>query len=205
MLELAASGSAVIMISQDLEEVFAIAHKIAVLPWAVVCRMMPASEVTAEQIGVLMGGGADRRGAAHDFYDPRKRYLHFSVPLVDTTGVDHSDIVRWATIFAVLGYDPNASLYQFFIAPLSRPDQVADLFVKSLPIDNHRHWAGFLLPSQCLEYRCRGADCDPVCAGGSRAFCAWSSRYSADASNDSGGDFWRHGMGADPGCFKSAF
>ena len=31
MLKLAASGSAVIMISQDLEEVFAIAHKIAVL------------------------------------------------------------------------------------------------------------------------------------------------------------------------------
>ena len=39
-----------------------------------------------------------------------------------------------ATIFAVLGYDPLASLYQFFIAPLSRPDQVADLFVKACPL-----------------------------------------------------------------------
>ena len=38
------------------------------------------------------------------------------------------------TIFAVLGYDPTASLYQFFIAPLSRPDQVADLFVKACPL-----------------------------------------------------------------------
>ena len=39
-----------------------------------------------------------------------------------------------ATIFAVLGYDPLKSLYQFFIAPLSRPDQVADLFVKACPL-----------------------------------------------------------------------
>ena len=63
MLKLAASGSAVIMISQDLEEVFAIAHKIAVLHGGRLSGVMPASEVTAEQIGVLMGGGADRRGA----------------------------------------------------------------------------------------------------------------------------------------------
>ena len=63
MLELAASGSAVIMISQDLEEVFAIAHKIAVLHGGRLSGVMSASEVNAEQIGVLMGGGADRRGA----------------------------------------------------------------------------------------------------------------------------------------------
>ena len=62
MLELAASGSAIIMISQDLEEVFAIAHKIAVLHGGRLSGVMPASKVTAEQIGLLMGGGADRRG-----------------------------------------------------------------------------------------------------------------------------------------------
>jgi simple sugar transport system permease protein len=39
-----------------------------------------------------------------------------------------------AGIFAVLGYDPSAALYQFFVAPLSRPDQVADLFVKACPL-----------------------------------------------------------------------
>ena len=39
-----------------------------------------------------------------------------------------------ATIFALLGYDPLTSLYQFFIAPLSRPDQLADLFVKACPL-----------------------------------------------------------------------
>ena len=32
------------------------------------------------------------------------------------------------------GYDPAAALYQFFIAPVSRPDQVADLFIKACPL-----------------------------------------------------------------------
>jgi simple sugar transport system permease protein len=39
-----------------------------------------------------------------------------------------------AGIFAVLGYEPSAALYQFFVAPLSRPDQMADLFVKACPL-----------------------------------------------------------------------
>ena len=39
-----------------------------------------------------------------------------------------------AMIFAILGYDPLVALYQFFIAPVSRPDQIADLFVKACPL-----------------------------------------------------------------------
>ena len=50
------------MISQDLEEVFAIAHKIAVLHSGSLSEVMPASKVTAEQIGVLMGGGVYQKG-----------------------------------------------------------------------------------------------------------------------------------------------
>ena len=64
MLDLAAKGSAVIMISQDLEEVFAIAHKIAVLHDGRLSDVMPANRVTAEQIGLLMGGDDARRGAS---------------------------------------------------------------------------------------------------------------------------------------------
>ena len=64
MLDLAANGSAVIMISQDLEEVFAIADKIAVLHDGRLSDVMPADQVTAEQIGLLMGGDDARRGAS---------------------------------------------------------------------------------------------------------------------------------------------
>jgi simple sugar transport system ATP-binding protein len=64
MLDLAANGSAVIMISQDLEEVFAIADKIAVLHDGRLSNVMPADQVTAEQIGLLMGGDDARRVAS---------------------------------------------------------------------------------------------------------------------------------------------
>ena len=64
ILDLATRGSAVIMISQDLEEVFAIAHKIAVLHSGLLSEVMPASKVTAEQIGVLMGSGVNQQGVS---------------------------------------------------------------------------------------------------------------------------------------------
>ena len=43
-------------------------------------------------------------------------------------------LVIGAIIFATLGYHPGEALYQFFVAPISRPDQVADLFVKACPL-----------------------------------------------------------------------
>ncbi|MBO21586.1 MAG: sugar ABC transporter permease [Rhodospirillaceae bacterium] len=43
-------------------------------------------------------------------------------------------LVVGAAIFVILGYNPGAALYQFFIAPVSRPDQIADLFVKACPL-----------------------------------------------------------------------
>ena len=43
-------------------------------------------------------------------------------------------LVIGAVIFAILGYEPVEALYQFFIAPISRPEQIADLFVKACPL-----------------------------------------------------------------------
>ena len=63
MLQLAANGSAVIMISQDLEEVFAIAHKIAVLNDGCLSDVMLTNRVSAEMVGILMGGAALIEGA----------------------------------------------------------------------------------------------------------------------------------------------
>jgi simple sugar transport system ATP-binding protein len=58
MLDLAAAGSAVVMISQDLEEVFMIAHRIAVLYDGSLSPAVPTAELTAEKVGLLMGGSA---------------------------------------------------------------------------------------------------------------------------------------------------
>ena len=110
-----------------------------------------------------------------------------------------------ATIFVVLGYDALASLYQFFIAPLSRPDQVADLFVKACPLIITATGLVFCYRANVWNI---GAEGQIVMGAGlcrwCCAVCAGSSRNSADASNDPGCDYRRHGMGADCGYFKSA-
>ena len=56
MLELAAAGSAVVMISQDLEEILAISHRVAVLYDGALSEAMITADVTPERLGLLMGG-----------------------------------------------------------------------------------------------------------------------------------------------------
>ena len=55
MAELAKQGSAVIMISQDLEEIFQIAHQITVLNAGQLSATFKTRDITAERIGLLMG------------------------------------------------------------------------------------------------------------------------------------------------------
>ena len=56
MIELAAAGSAVVVSAQDLEEVFAISNQIAVLSAGRLSAPQPAAQMTAQEVGLLMGG-----------------------------------------------------------------------------------------------------------------------------------------------------
>jgi simple sugar transport system ATP-binding protein len=56
LIDLAARGSAVLVISQDLEEIFSICDKIAVIHHGRLSKEHPAAEMTAEKVGLLMGG-----------------------------------------------------------------------------------------------------------------------------------------------------
>ncbi|MDH3688179.1 MAG: ATP-binding cassette domain-containing protein, partial [Gammaproteobacteria bacterium] len=56
LLDLAANGAAVLMMSQDLDELLAISDRIAVIFAGRLSSAMPTSEVTAESLGMLMGG-----------------------------------------------------------------------------------------------------------------------------------------------------
>ena len=56
LIELARSGSAVLVISQDLDELFEISDAIAVMHSGVLSRPLPIAEATFEKIGLLMGG-----------------------------------------------------------------------------------------------------------------------------------------------------
>jgi len=56
LIDLAAQGSAVLVISQDLEEIFSICDKIAVIHHGKLSKEHPAAEMTSEKVGLLMGG-----------------------------------------------------------------------------------------------------------------------------------------------------
>ena len=53
---LAGRGAAVLVISQDLDELFALCDRIAVIHRGRLSRARPAAELTPERVGLLMGG-----------------------------------------------------------------------------------------------------------------------------------------------------
>lgn len=64
LIELARSGSAVLVISQDLDELFEISDAIAVMHDGELSKPMPIAEASFEKVGLLMGG-AEPGHAAH--------------------------------------------------------------------------------------------------------------------------------------------
>jgi simple sugar transport system ATP-binding protein len=56
LIDLAKAGSAVVVISQDLDEIFEVATNIAVISEGRLSRSYPAGELTLERIGLMMGG-----------------------------------------------------------------------------------------------------------------------------------------------------
>ncbi|MEI2385885.1 ABC transporter ATP-binding protein [Breoghania sp. JC706] len=62
LIDLARAGSAVLVISQDLDEIFEIADRIAVISRGQLSPAEPASDMTRERIGLLMGGAGETNG-----------------------------------------------------------------------------------------------------------------------------------------------
>ncbi|MCB1451475.1 MAG: ABC transporter ATP-binding protein, partial [Nitratireductor sp.] len=56
LIDLAKSGSAVLVISQDLDEIFEISDRIVVMHDGEISEPIPIAEATLEKIGLLMGG-----------------------------------------------------------------------------------------------------------------------------------------------------
>jgi len=64
LIDLARSGSAVLVISQDLDELFEMSDAIAVMHDGRLSAPVPISEATFEKIGLLMGGAMPERHAS---------------------------------------------------------------------------------------------------------------------------------------------
>ncbi len=66
LLDLAREGAAVLVISQDLDEIFEIADRIAVINKGALSKAEPVEEMSLEKIGLLMGGVHGEDPHAHD-------------------------------------------------------------------------------------------------------------------------------------------
>jgi len=64
LLALAASGAAVLVISQDLDELFALCNRLAVLNGGALSRPLPIETLSVEAIGLLMGGAQTQAQAS---------------------------------------------------------------------------------------------------------------------------------------------
>ncbi len=64
LIDLAASGSAVLMISQDLDEIFEVADRIAVMADGRLSQPEPTANMTRERVGLLMAGSSDNVDAS---------------------------------------------------------------------------------------------------------------------------------------------
>jgi general nucleoside transport system ATP-binding protein len=65
LLDLAAAGAAVLVISQDLDEIFSICDRVAVIAGGRLSPARPVGQVTIEEIGLMMGGTHPKAKGGH--------------------------------------------------------------------------------------------------------------------------------------------
>jgi len=64
LVDLAKAGAAIVTISQDLDEIFEISDRVAVISRGELSPPCPADEISLEEIGLLMAGKAERQSPA---------------------------------------------------------------------------------------------------------------------------------------------
>ena len=64
LIDLAEKGSAVLMISQDLDEIFEVATSVSVMANGTMTQPVPTSQLTREKVGLLMAASSHSDGVA---------------------------------------------------------------------------------------------------------------------------------------------
>ena len=144
IMALAQAGAAVMIISQDLDEIFVLADRIAVIAGGHISEPVLTREATVELIGRLMGGTASplrrmpprEKAGSSPFMlkiEPRgfeSKFWRYASPILAL-------LLTGATsglIFAGMGRPAGLTVYTFLVAPLLQQDGLQALVVKAAPL-----------------------------------------------------------------------
>ncbi len=136
LLDLAANGAAVVVISQDLDEIFGLCDRIAVIAAGRLSPARPVGQFSIEEIGLLMGGSAVTATGESRCCSGLSRAAiarpsgSMPPPLLALV----LTLLASALVFEALGRSPGLALYTFFIKPLTSPSSLPELLVKASPL-----------------------------------------------------------------------
>ncbi len=136
-----ARGAAVLVISQDLDELAEIADRIAVMFHGRLSAPLDAgATATREKLGLLMGGANDRRASratrrrAMQLVLERRAERSAMIAIASPLIAIALTLVTIAVLFAILGKNPIAALDVYFIEPLTDSYSLQEIAVKATPL-----------------------------------------------------------------------
>ena len=175
LIDLRDGGVAVLVVSEELDELFEICDRLAVIAQGRLSPAKPIHETSAEEIGMLMAGvaraarGRRRRCRSRDETVRSKRARSrrdcavWLAPLLATAAT----LVIGFVVFAALGKDPMAAFHAFFIQPVATRYGVAELLLKATPLMLIAIGLALRLSRERLEHRRRRpADVGAIAGGG---------------------------------------
>ena len=160
LVDLSRAGVAVLIVSEELDELFEICDRLLVICNGSVSRSLARSGNRPR--GSRPADDAVATAAPHRTAEAALRFrieqrpepsamMRIAAPIAATA----LTLLVGAVLFAGLGHDPLATLHAFFIAPLNSLNGLSELSAQGLAADPHRLRTGRRLPRQCLEHRRR--------------------------------------------------
>ena len=144
LIELRDQGAAILVVSEDIDELFQISDRIGALCQGRLSPIKPTPQTSINEVGRWMAG---------EFESARQWLASDCIPRGETMiklepRGQHSRLMAWfspvlagvltlisgAILFGLLGQDPAEALYTLLIAPVSDTYGVAELCVKAAPI-----------------------------------------------------------------------
>ena len=141
-----AEGAAILLVSEDLDELLALADRLVVLYEGRIVGEMAVADANVEQLGMLMAG----RGKGRVM-----RISIWSTPVLVVAAVLITFVITAVPIL-IAGANPIEAYAAFVIVPLTSPFTLLEVLVSATPHPAHRRRRGDRLPCRVLEHRRRG-------------------------------------------------